>query len=161
MKIAILSDSHDNLANLEKFLSLVKGEKINFLIHCGDVCNGETLRKIRKDFRGEVFLCLGNADIKESILGLRDNPKIKVFKDFGEIEIDKLKIGFCHNRNLAKKFFETKKYDFVFYGHSHRPSLKEKGGLILANPGTIASLFFKATFAILDTETKNLSLKIL
>lgn len=161
MKIAIISDSHDNLTNLGKFLSFLKREKINFIIHCGDVCNGETLRKIRKDFSEEIFLSFGNADIRESFVELKENPKIKFFEDFGEMEIDNLKIGFCHDSNLAKKTFETKKYDFVFYGHTHRPSLKEKNGHFLANPGNLSGLFFKATFAILDTKTKILSLKIL
>jgi uncharacterized protein len=77
MKIAIISDTHDNLENLKKFFDFAKKEKIKILIHCGDVCNGETLKEIEKNFK-EIYLCLGNADIKESLL--KEAKKSKIFE---------------------------------------------------------------------------------
>ena len=62
---------------------------------------------------------------------------------------------------LLLKLAESGKYDFVFYGHNHKPWIEEIGETFLANPGTLAGLFNKATFAILDTENKKLELKIL
>jgi len=67
MKIAIISDTHDNLENLKKFLDFAKKEKIDVLIHCGDVTNGETLKEIEEKFEGRIYLALGNADIKDSL----------------------------------------------------------------------------------------------
>jgi len=156
MRLAIISDTHDNLENLKKFFDFVKREKIEILIHCGDVCNGETLKEIEKNF-DKIFLSLGNADIKESIL--KEAKKTKIFEKEGKIEIDKLKIGFCHAFNLKEK--ELENFDFYFFGHTHWPFLKKEKSCILANPGNLAGLYFKASFAILDTETKNLQLKIL
>jgi putative phosphoesterase len=156
MKIAIISDSHDNLENLKKFFDFAKKEKIEILIHCGDVCNGETLKEIEKNFE-QIYLCLGNADIKESLL--EEAKKTKIFEKEGKIEIDGLKIGFCHMFNLKEKNLES--FDFYFFGHSHWPFLKKEGDCYLANPGNLAGLFYKATFAILDTKTRKLKLKIL
>lgn len=160
MKVAIISDTHDNLANLEIFFNFAKKEKIKCVIHCGDVCKGETLKEIEKNFE-KVFLSIGNADIVESLFSLGSSPKIKIFEDLGKIEIEKLKIGFCHSPDLAKKIFEKENFDFFFFGHTHRPYLIEKEGKYFANPGTLAGLYFKATFAVLDTKTKYLELKIL
>jgi putative phosphoesterase len=156
MKIAIISDSHDNLENLKKFFDFAKKEKIEILIHCGDVCNGETLKEIEKNFE-QIYLCLGNADIKESLL--EEAKKTKIFEKEGKIEIDGLKIGFCHMCNLKEKNLEG--FDFYFFGHPHWPFLKKEGDCYLANPGNLAGLFYKATFAILDTKTRKLKLKIL
>jgi len=52
-------------------------------------------------------------------------------------------------------------FDFYFFGHTHYPFLKKEKNCFLANPGNLAGLYFKASFALLDTETKKLELKIL
>jgi len=156
MKIAIISDTHDNLENLKKFFSFAKKAKIKVLIHCGDVSNGETLREIEKHFR-KIYLCLGNTDIKDALF--KEAKKTKIFEKEGRIKIKNLKIGFCHafdykNKNLTY-------LDFYFFGHTHWPFLKKEENCFLANPGNLAGLYYKATFAILDTKTKKLELKIL
>jgi putative phosphoesterase len=156
MKLAIISDTHDNLENLKKFFEFTKKEKIEILIHCGDVCNGETLKEIEKNFK-EIYLCLGNADIKESLL--KEAEKTKIFEKEGKIKIDGLKIGFCHAFKLKEKNLND--FDFYFFGHTHWPFLKKEGNCYLANPGNLAGLYYKATFAILDTKTRKVELKIL
>jgi putative phosphoesterase len=156
MKIAIVSDTHDNLENLKKFFEFSKKEKIKILIHCGDVCNGETLKEIEKNF-GEIYLSLGNADIKDSLF--KEAKKTKIFEKEGKVEIGSLKIGFCHVFNLKEKGLEN--FDFYFFGHTHWPFLKKEKKCFLVNPGNLAGLFYKATFAILELKTKNLELKIL
>lgn len=161
MKIAIISDTHDRISSLEKFLSFAKEKKIGILFHCGDICRTETLKRIINDFEGKVFLVLGNADIREKILKFKENPKIKIFENFGEVEIESLKIGFCHLLELALKKCQKKNYDFIFYGHTHKPWMESKKNCILVNPGNLAGLFYKATFAILETQKRKVSLIIL
>jgi len=158
MKVAIVSDTHDNLENLKKFFEFAKKEKIEILIHCGDVCNGETLKEIEKNFK-EVFLSLGNADLKEDLK--KEAKKTKIFEEIGKVEIDGLKIGFCHMFDFNKLEKNLEKFDFFFFGHTHWPFLKKEKKCILANPGNLAGAFFKASFAILDTKKKKLYLKIL
>jgi uncharacterized protein len=156
MKIAIISDTHDNLENLKKFLDFAKKEKIEILIHCGDITNGETLKEIEENFEGRIYLVLGNADIRDSLEKVA--KKTTIFEKEGKIEIGKLKIGFSH-------FFPQREnlenFDFYFFGHTHWPILKKEKNCYLANPGNLGGLFYKATFGILDTKTKRLELKIL
>jgi len=156
MKVAIISDTHDNLENLKRFFEFAKKKKIETLIHCGDVCNGQTLKEIEKNF-AKIYLCLGNADVRDSLL--KEAKKTEIFENEGKIEIEGLKIGFCHMFNFKEKNLND--FDFYFFGHSHWPFLKREKECFLANPGNLAGLFYKATFAILETETKKLELKIL
>ena len=36
MRVAIMSDSHDNIWNMRKAVEIVKGRQAGLLIHCGD-----------------------------------------------------------------------------------------------------------------------------
>ncbi len=150
MKIAIISDTHDNLANFLKVINWLNKEKIQIVLHCGDVCRKETLEEILKNFKGEIRLVSGNAD-----LDLENLPEI------GEVEIEGNRIAFTHYPEIAEKLAETRKYDLVFYGHDHRPWEKKVGNCRLINPGNVAGVFYKATFAVYNTETDKLELKIL
>lgn len=172
MKIAIISDTHDNLANIKKTIDWLKKEKIEIIIHCGDVSNLTTLKEGFADFSGKIYLTLGNADLRDKKL-YELSPSFSVFGDFGEITIDNKKIAFTHYLETAKNLSKTRKYDFVFYGHNHkpwlektgifprRPKLGERGECWLVNPGNIAGTFYKATFAVYNSEKDKLELKIL
>lgn len=162
MKIAIISDSHDNLENLKKIIDFLEKEKIKILLHCGDVASFETLNEILKRFSGKVYLVLGNMDKDyrlEEKISIFDE-KLKFEKEFLEIEIGKKKLAICHFPDLAKKLAKTQKYDFVFYGHTHLLSKKTIGKTKLICPGEVAGIFFKSTFLILDLENENLELKL-
>jgi len=159
MKIAITSDTHNNLANLERFLNFTQKEKIETLIHCGDVCNDQTLLFIEEKFLGDIYLSLGNCDLKEEIL--KASKRTNIFENFGKIKIEKIKIGFSHQFNFDQEKSRLDTFNFFFFGHTHFPSLKKARKCFLVNPGNLAGLFYKATFAVLDTKTKKLELKIL
>ncbi|PIR93289.1 YfcE family phosphodiesterase [Candidatus Falkowbacteria bacterium CG10_big_fil_rev_8_21_14_0_10_43_10] len=163
MKIAIISDTHDNVPNLEKALAWMKENNIEQLIFCGDLCAPSILKEvIAPNFPGAVHMVFGNVEDREltpKVAGQFKN--IKHYGDQGEMEIDGKKAAFAHYPELAKKLAETGKYDFVFYGHNHRAWTEKIGQTELLNPGTLAGMFAKATFAVWDTKTGELELKIL
>ncbi|MFW5874598.1 MAG: metallophosphoesterase family protein [bacterium] len=37
MKIAVMSDTHDNIWNVRRVLGIVKNSKAEAIIHCGDI----------------------------------------------------------------------------------------------------------------------------
>ncbi len=145
--------------NLDKFLSFVKEEKITAILHCGDFTMPETLSYLVSKFDGKIFLCLGNADLKEDILrSFSRNKKITIFEGFGNIQVGNKKIIFSHFLEDIKG--ELKKYNFAFFGHTHKPFLKVSGKTKILNPGNLAGLYYKATFATLDLKTEIPQLKI-
>jgi putative phosphoesterase len=173
MKIAILSDTHDNLANLKKAIFWIEKEKIKIILHCGDLASIETLEEILKNFSGKIYLVLGNMDKDyqlhehlEHFDVLENNrmlnlKRVKIEREFGEIEINNKKIAFCHFPKIALELSKSQKYDLIFYGHTHKPWQEKIGKTKLVNPGNLAGLFFKATFAVYDTKTDEIELKIL
>lgn len=156
MKFAIVSDTHDNMANFNKIIDFLNnppaqaGEKINVILHCGDICNQETIDEATKNFQGEIKFVRGNGDYD-----LEDIPSQM------EIELDNKKIALVHFPEIARLLAESKEYDLVFYGHTHKPWEEKIGKCRLVNPGEVAGQRFKPTFAIYDTETDKLELKIL
>jgi hypothetical protein len=162
MKIAIISDTHDNLATLDKFLAFIRENPVKYVIHCGDIAEGETLKQLADNFDGKILTAFGNMDYRDSVERVVKKlpDKITLFEDFGHAELGGLKIGFCHHKETALAILQNQKFDFIFYGHTHKPWLETINDCQLANPGTLAGMFYKATFAILDTGTKKLDLKI-
>ena len=188
MRIAIITDSHDNLANLKKTLAYLNRQGIKLIIHCGDIASDETLEKMVKFFPGNIYFTFGNADniplakIKNSpctkpkvlVQGqkspkesdLKSDPtgqaKLNFCNKFGEIEIDNKKIAFTHFPSQAKKLAKKGKYDLVFYGHTHKPWIQQISNLrkstLLVNPGNLCGVFYKPSFAVYDTEKQGLSL---
>ena len=150
MKIAIVSDTHDNIDNFNKIIDFLHKENIGTILHCGDICNQEIIDQALKNFKGEIMFVRGNGDFE-----LHNIPE-KL-----EIELGNKKIFFNHYPDIAKRKAESGKFDLVFYGHTHRPWVEMIGNCKLVNPGEVAGQRFKPTFAIYDTENDKLELKIL
>ena len=163
MKIAIFSDSHDNINNLKKAILWLKENKIKKIIHCGDICSPDVLKEALLGFDFEVDLCFGNADYDKNYWkkSFEKNPKIKIHRDLGELVFNNKKIGFCHFNDQAKKLAKEGKYDIFFYGHTHKPWEEMIGKCRLVNPGNLSGILYKATFAVYDTSDEKLELKIL
>lgn len=150
MKIAVVSDTHNNMANFENALEWLNSQKIQLVLHCGDISTQDTIDQAKKFFKGEIKFVKGNADYDLS------NLPEKL-----EIEIEKKKIVFLHFPDEAKKLAQSGNYDLVFYGHTHKPWEENVGDCRLINPGELAGQIFKPTFAVYDTNTDKLELKIL
>ncbi len=161
MKIAIISDTHDNLANIKKAFKVINEEGIETVLHCGDVATYETLKEISNIFQGKVCIALGNMDQDYKLKPGIFFKKIEVVENYGEIEAGGKKIVFSHFPETAKELAKSSNYDIVFYGHTHKPWKEKVGATLLVNPGNLAGILYKATFAVYDTETNRLELKIL
>lgn len=163
MLIAIISDIHDNLANLKKILSWANANQTEQLFVLGDICAPATLKQVlAPGFHGKIRIAYGNVADRENEIKVAQNfPHIIHYGDLAEFKINGQKIALTHYPDLAKKLAQTAKYDFIFYGHNHQPWLEHLGKTTIANPGTLAGMFSKATFAVWDTATNKLELKIL
>lgn len=159
MKFLVISDIHDNLVNLEKCVNWGRGQSIDNAICCGDVADGETLAYLAKSFK-VMYLVGGNME-------LYDESEIKKYKNinylgrFGAFEVDNKTIGLCHEPSFIDKVLALKKCDLIFYGHTHKPWIEARDGVTTANPGTLGGVFTKATFAVYDSLSGQLELKLL
>jgi len=144
MKIAIISDVHDNTPYLRSFFA---AEKFDILLICGDIGNKDTLKEVAKSFSGKIYFVFGNADT----FSKKDIPKnIINLGEAGIIELAGKKIGLCHEPFKTKELLKNKP-EIIFYGHTHKPWIDKKGNTLLINPGTLGGIFLSSTYAIWDT----------
>ena len=69
MKIAIISDVHDNIPNLKKVLDYCASNKIEKIICCGDLASLETLDYLNDNFtKEEIYRVMEVFGARDSIL---------------------------------------------------------------------------------------------
>lgn len=160
MKLVIISDLHDNLTNLDHCLGWCGSNTIEAMLFAGDLTNEDTLDHLTKLFSGKIYLVRGNVDNYDEGL-LKNYPKlINLTRAGGAVQIGGRSIGLCHEPYLIDNLLKQKP-EIIFYGHTHKPWEEIKSGVRLVNPGTLGGIFQKATFAVYDTVSNELELKIL
>lgn len=150
MKIGIISDSHDNLENLNKALTILNN-KTQVLIHCGDFCAPFIMAELAK-FKGDVHCVFGNTDDRFTTPKMAQKNGINFHGDIAKLEINGKKILVNHYPDIARAFAFTGEYDAVFYGHNHTAKKENIKNTLLLNPGEIMGKEGKPSLAIYDTE---------
>src|SRR5271156_1504156 len=94
MKIAIISDTHNQYAAVETALEMLRERKINQVIHCGDICDSETVWLFQGLTAHFVF---GNCDYerhgrRRPIHGIGET----LHEPFGHLELEGVKLAFVH-----------------------------------------------------------------
>src|SRR3989344_8260805 len=162
MKIAVLSDIHDHLTNLEKILKEIEG-KVEAIIFCGDLISPFTTGILAKA-NIPTYACLGNNDEDHIGMMKKGGEKFTWFhlsQEYGEVELDGKKLAFCHYPKLGELLAKSGEYYAVFYGHTHEVDNKKIGKTLLLNPGSVCGINFdkaaydKVTYAIYDTSTNS------
>lgn len=167
-KVAIISDVHNNEVNLEKVLDYCEREKIQTLICCGDLASKGTLDFLNENFSGTIHYVFGNMD-NDQLRDVSIEKKYKktiINKNFGEVEIGDKKVAFIHFPKEAKKLCQSGKYEFVFYGHTHKPWVSSaeatddqgRKKCTMLNPGNVAGEIYPPTFAVWETNNDKFSL---
>lgn len=161
MKIAILSDIHDHIWNLEKVLKQIKENKVETIIFCGDMCAPFTAG-ILGSAKLPTYACLGNGDedhIKMKEKGGENINWTPLADEYGTIELADEKIAFCHYPRLGELLAKSSEFDMVFHGHTHEARDKKYGSTILVNPGAVCGIQEGksgiASYAIYDTQTNS------
>ena len=159
MIVAIFSDSHDNVWNLEKAMERVAEEQAEILIHCGDYCAPFVLAELAK-FRGEVHGIFGNVDGDKFLMADFVHTKfsnITLHGDVGELDIEGRKVAFVHDPKLARALAATAEYDIVFYGHTHEKAEHQVGSCLIVNPGEIMGRINTPSFCLYNTEKNSVN----
>ncbi|MFO0809397.1 MAG: metallophosphoesterase family protein [Gemmataceae bacterium] len=149
MKIGVLSDTHDRVANTRNALVGLKQHGAELLIHCGDICGPE----IVSVFEGwPVQFVFGNNDGQWERVGngqyRRDFSKLIREMEaigatwqhpFGHTELAGKKIGWTHGDNfgLLADLERSGAYDYVFCGHTHVADSYVNGSTRVINPGAL------------------------
>ncbi len=156
MIMAVFSDSHDNVWNLNRALKIAGEKQAELLVHCGDYCAPFVLIELAK-FKGEVHGAFGNVDGDRFLMANFTNTKfsnITLHGDIGELDAQGAKIAFVHSPKVAKALASTGDYEAVFYGHTHEKAIEKVGSCLVVNPGEIMGRLSPASFCLYYTEKK-------
>jgi uncharacterized protein len=158
MKLLIISDTHDHIADLQTVISATK-DNIDAVIHCGDFCAPFSLKKLA-EFGVPVHCVWGNTNDKEGCLGVsKALRQVKIYGDVAELKFDKLRFHVNHYPQIGMAAAMSGKYDVVVFGHTHVQKIEKVGEALVINPGPVMSeIAFDLAeagprYVILDTKT--------
>jgi uncharacterized protein len=149
MKIAILSDTHSRYQTVETALRLLQERNINFVIHCGDIEDAETVWLFQGLTAHFVF---GNCDLERASLQQAIHGIGETLHDgYGVLELEGVKIAFTHgdDTRLLRDLENSGAFDFLFHGHTHVAREHRAGNTRVINPGALHRARPK-TFVVLD-----------
>ena len=152
MKIAVLSDTHDNIWVLKDLLARLQADALLF---CGDFCAPFTLAQIAEGFAGPVHVVFGNNDGDKLLMSQVASrfPHVTLHGDLAELELDGRKVVVSHYPQIGRALARSGVYDLVCYGHNHESTVEQVGPTVLVNPGEVMGRFGRSTYAVYDTVT--------
>ena len=159
MRIGVVSDTHNNLKNIEIIIKIFNDERVPLVIHTGDISNANSLEQFSK-LESELIGVYGNNDRNES--GLKEVAQKNKFQ-FQEpprrLSLLDREIVIFHEPDKIDQFLsENKLIDVVIYGHTHRYENNTKNGVLFFNPGESAGMQ-KGSNAIGILDLKNMEAK--
>ncbi len=155
MKIAVVSDTHDNIWKLDRAFGLMDDAKA--IIHCGDLCSPFMITHLANGAGDRpVHIVWGNNEgdprmISQVAAGF---PCIHLHGQFAHLELDHVRIGVNHYPEIARPLAQSGSFDLVCYGHDHTAHSSLVGDCRLLNPGELMGMKGPSTFAWYDTATR-------
>ena len=152
MKIAILSDIHDNLPALRKALDRCRDS--DALICCGDFCSPFVVVELGKGFSNSIHCIFGNNDGDRFRLALAASKysQMQFHGEYAELQLDGKMFSVNHFDNIGRAIAKGERCDVVCFGHNHKAEITSAGKTLIINPGEIyGGLTGYSTFALYDT----------
>lgn len=162
MLIGLISDTHDNLPQIEKAVNHLNTAKVNLALHAGDYCAPFTIAKLAA-LNCRLIGVFGNNDGDHELLKKRfsETQNCEIHNRFAKVEIEGYKIALLHGDEpeLLFALIGSQYFNAIVHGHSHNKGIETRGKTLLINPGELCGyLTGKSTIAILDTSKNSAQL---
>ncbi len=141
MLVGVVSDTHNNIKNIENIINIFNKEEVNLVIHTGDISKAETLR-LFSQLDCPMVGVFGNNDRFEKGLkevcyeynfNFQDPPLSLTLED--------KKIAIFHEPELIDGYIkEHIDVQLIIHGHTHRYREESLNDIIFFNPGESAGL---------------------
>jgi putative phosphoesterase len=135
VRIGLISDTHDLLR--PQAIDFLRGS--DFIIHAGDICDSMVIDELARI--APVTVVRGNNDrgawanaLPETELAKFGGIFIYVIHDLGQLDIDPDGAG----------------VRVVVSGHSHKPVIEHRDGVIFVNPGSAGPRRFKLPISVAE-----------
>ncbi|MCP4975437.1 MAG: YfcE family phosphodiesterase [Maribacter sp.] len=160
MKIALISDIHDNIWNLQKALAMPELQATEAMLCCGDLCSPFVIHLLGQAYSSPVHIVLGNndGDVAAIIGNSKKYSNIHIHGEYFRSSLGGSTLAMNHYPDKARVIAENGGFDIVCYGHNHTLVKDEVvDDTLLINPGPIMGYHggglrdIPATYLVLDT----------
>jgi uncharacterized protein len=143
-RIGLISDTHGLLR--PEALEFLRGS--DFIVHAGDIGDAGVLRELER--LAPLMVVRGNNDTGPWAQGIAETEVLRVegvslyiLHDLAELAIDPKAAG----------------HQVVVSGHSHKPLVEKRDGVLYVNPGSAGPRRFKLPIAVAELEIAGESVK--
>ena len=155
MLVGVVSDTHNNIKNIENIINIFNKEEVDLVIHTGDISKAKTLR-LFSNLNCPMTGVFGNNDRFEKGLkevcyeynfNFQDPPLSLTLED--------KKIAIFHEPELIDGYIkEHIDVQLIIHGHTHRYREESLNDIIFFNPGESAgSLEGKNALGIINLDS--------
>lgn len=131
MKLVVFSDSHH--ANITDMLAVIDEEKPDAVLHLGDlVADVDDVRNVYPDL--QVYNVRGNndwnVDAPDKMVVCAE--QVRIFITHGHLH------GVRRNTHALEEAARKNHCTVALYGHTHAAEIRQRGDMLVANPGSIS-----------------------
>ncbi len=137
MKIAILSDTHDNTPAIVWIIGYLNQQKIKIALHAGDIINPGILFRFSDHYEGHLHFVFGNHDGEQSLAERRVNEahnltchRFEMCQEFADKQI-----FMKHYSSISETVATSQVFDVSVGGHDHQFRTRQYGQTLFINPG--------------------------
>ena len=141
MLVGVVSDTHNNINNINKIIDIFNQEEVELVIHTGDISKASTL-KLFSSLNSKLIGVYGNNDrCEEGLEEIAFKYKFKFQEPPLSIVLENKKIAIFHEPDLIKSYIqEFQDCDLILHGHTHRYRQEIINNTIYFNPGESAGM---------------------
>ena len=139
MLVGVVSDTHNNLKNVESIINIFNKEDVNLVIHTGDISKAETLR-LFSNLNCPMAGVFGNNDrFEEGLKEVCDEYNFNFQNPPFSMILEGKKIAVFHEPELIDHYIkEHEDVQLIIHGHTHRYKEETLNDIIFFNPGESA-----------------------
>jgi putative phosphoesterase len=139
MILGVVSDTHNCVLHVEEIINIFNTEKVDKVVHTGDITQAKTLEKFSK-LKCPLIGVYGNNDLQEEGLKkvakennflMQDPPLI--------LTLNERKLAVLHEPDGIDDLIATDpSIELILHGHTHRYREEQIGRVKVFNPGECA-----------------------
>lgn len=138
MRIAVVSDTHNNLRNVTRIVELVNAARVERVVHTGDITQAKTLEVLAR-LHAPLVGVYGNNDEREAIAPVARRFAMRLVEGQLSFEAGGRRVGVIHDPYEIDEALLAS-HDLVLHGHNHRLVLERRGAALVFNPGECAGI---------------------
>jgi len=137
-RLAVLSDSHDDLGAVRRARRLLEARGVGTVIHCGDITSPGTVSELGGL---DVHWVFGNCDLhRGGLAAAMEREGHTCHGTHGVLELEGVSLAFTHGDRpeLLRELLDSGDHRAVLHGHTHLRERSTPDGILLLCPGALA-----------------------